>query len=246
MEEPKPDFAVEVESLEEEPNDMMPKIIPRNVPLVAKPVPLVAKPVPLVAKPVPLVAKPAEIPDETSFVEDSLEQKPTASHLAETIEIENPQTIFPHIEPYPELSPKQHHFQLKHKTDRTQLINMWSQNDITAELNESGRNNVDVTLMRQDQLVGKIQFLHFDRRDRSIRSKHYVKLYLYQFDDSSMFEKAKQIMREFFHQIGSRPRHRSIKRSPKVRQSPRSPRKTRKLSYKKAHSTKKHRRSTRK
>jgi hypothetical protein len=219
---------------------------------VAKPVPLVAKPVPLVAKPVPLVAKPVEIPDETSFVEDSLEQKPTASHLAETIEIENPQSIFPHIEPYPELSPKQHHFQLKHKTDRTQLINMWSQNDITAELNESGRNNVDVTLMRQDQLVGKIQFLHFDRRDRSIRSKHYVKLYLYQFDDSSMFEKAKQIMREFFHQIGSRPRHRSIKRSPKVRQSPtvrqspRSPRKTRKVSYKKAHSTKKHRRSTQK
>jgi hypothetical protein len=37
-----------------------------------------------------------------------------------------------------------------------------------------------------------------------------------------------------------------VRQSPKVRQSPRSPRKTRKVSYKKAHSTKKHRRSTQK
>lgn len=225
MEEPKPDFSIEVESLEEESNDTMPKIIPRNVPLMAKPVPLMAKPV--------------ETPVETSFVENSLDQKPTASHLAETIEIENPHTIFPHIEPYPETSPKQHHFQLKHKTDRTQLINLWGQNDITAELNESGKNNVDVTLMRQDQLVGKIQFLHFDRRDRSNRAKYYVKVYLYQFDDSSMFEKSKQIMREFFSQIGSRPRH----RSQRIRRSPRN---TKRTHRKKVRSTKKHRKPSQK
>jgi hypothetical protein len=259
MEEPKPDFAVEVESLEEEPNDTMPKIIPRNVPLVAKPVPLVAKPVSLVTKPVPLMAKPVEnsatmpavkpveTPVESSSVEDSLDQKPTANQLAETIEIENPKSIFPHIEPYPETSPKQHHFQLKHKVDRTQLINVWSQNDITAELNDSGKNNVDVTLTRQDQIIGKIQFLHFDRRDRSNRAKYYVKIYLYQFDDSSMFEKAKQIMREFFHQIGSRPRHRSpqARQSPQVHRSPRTSR-TRRIHRKKAHSTRKYRKPVRK
>ena len=238
MEEPKPDFSIEVESLEEEPDDTMPKIIPRNVPLVAKPVPLVAKPVETpVAKPVPLMAKPIE----SSVVEDKPAQ--TSTQLAETIEIENPQSIFPHIEPYPETSPKQHHFQLKHKIDRTQLINVWSQIGITAELNESGKNNVDVTLMRQDQSIGKIQFLHFDRRDRSVRSKHYVKLYLYQFDDSSMFEKTKQIMRDFFHQIGSRPRHRSMRSHRVTRRLQRLSRTTHR---KKAHSTRKHRRSVRK
>jgi hypothetical protein len=242
MEEPKPDFAVEVESLEEEPDNTIPKIIPRNVPLMAKPVPLMAKPIPLVAKP---VVKPVETPVETSFVEDSLDQKPNTSHLAETIEIENPQTIFPHIEPYPETSPKQHHFLLKHKTDRTQLINIGNQNNITVELNESGKNNVDVTLTRQDQLIGKIQFLHFDRRDRSIRSKHYVKLYLYQFNDSAIFEKTKQIMRDFFHQIGSRPRHRSIKRSPKVHQSLRKTR-MRHSYRKKSRSTRKHKKTVQK
>ena len=218
MEEPKPDFSIEVESPEEEPV-MMPKFIPKNITLVEKPMEMP-------------VEKPMEMPVE---IQDSLEQKQT--QLAETIEIENPRSIFPHIEPYPETSPKHHHFQFKHKTDRVQLIQLWNQNGITAELNESGKNNVDVTLMRQDRLIGKIQFLHFDRRDRSVRSKHYVKLYLYQFDDSTMFEKAKQIMRDFFHQIGSRLRHRSPRASHRV---------TRRLPHKKTRTTKKHRRSTRK
>jgi hypothetical protein len=251
MEESEPDFSVEVESLEEEPDDTMPKIIPRNVPLVAKPVPLVAnpvplvtKPVPLVTKPVPLVTKPVETPDETSFIKDSIDQKPTASHLVETIEIENPTPIFSHIDPYPLTSPKQHHFYLKHKTDRNQLIDMWNQIGITAELNESGKNNVDVTLTRQGQLVGKIQFLHFDRRDRGPdnRSKHYVKLYLYQFDDSSMFEKAKQILRDFFGQIRSR----SLHSSPKVRRSPKRTSRTKRTHRKKAHSTRKHKKPVQK
>ena len=240
MEESKPDFAVEVESLEEEPDEIMPKIIPTNAPLVAKPIetPTVMP----VAKP---VSNPIENLTENPIESQNIPEQ-TSTQLAETIEIENPQTIFPHIEPYPETSPKQHHFQLKHKTDRTQLINVWGQNDITAELNESGKNNVDVTLTRQDQVIGKIQFLHFDRRDRSIRSKHYVKLYLYQFDDSAMFEKTKQIMRDFFREIGSRPRH----RSPQVRRSPlrtrRSLRITRRTSRKKTRTTKKHRKPVRK
>ena len=241
MEEPKPDFAVEVESLEEEPDEIMPKIIPMNAPLVEKPVETstVMPMAKLAVKPVTnFVEKPVSNPDpEPVEVRDTLEQPST--QLAETIEIENPQSIFPHIEPYPETSPKQHHFQLKHKTDRTQLINLWGQNDITAELNESGKNNVDVTLMRQDQVIGKIQFLHFDRRDRSIRSKHYVKVYLYQFDDSAMFEKAKQITREFFHQIGSRPRHRSPQVTHRITRKRRTHRK-------KARSTRKHKKPVRK
>jgi hypothetical protein len=229
MEESEPDFSVEVESLEEEPDDTIPKIIPI--------------PVPLVAKPVPLVAKPVETPDKTSFIKDSIDQKPTASHLVETIEIENPTPIFSHIDPYPLTSPKQHHFYLKHKTDRAQLIDMWNQIGITAELNESGKNNVDVTLTRQDQLVGKIQFLHFDRRDRGPdNSKHYVKLYLYQFDDSSMFEKTKQILRDFFGQIRSR----SLHSSPKVRRSPHRTSRTRRTHRKRTRSTRKHKKPVQK
>jgi hypothetical protein len=237
--ESEPDFSVEVESPEES-GEMIPKNIPAIVPLVAKPVETpVAKPVETpVAKPVETpVAKPVEkLTEKPLDLDDSIEQPST--QLAETIEIENPQTIFPHIDPYPETSPKQHHFQLKHKTDRVQLIRVWNQNGITAELNESGKNNVDVTLMRQDRLIGRIQFLHFDRRDRSVRSKHYVKLYLYQFDDFAMFEKTKQIMKEYFHQIGSRPHHRSPR---SIRKTRRVQRPSRRLHHKKSRSTRKHR-----
>ena len=230
-----PDFSIEVDSLEE--NEMMPKIIPRNVPLVEKPaVKLAEKPA---VKP---VEKPAVEMSINEPIVQNLEESP--NQLAETIEIENPQSIFPHIEPYSETSPKQHHFQLKHKTDRAQLINTWNQIGITAELNESGKNNVDVTLTRQSQLVGKIQFLHFDRRDRSVRSKHYVKVYLYQFNDASMFEKTKQIMRDYFREIGSHPRKQgrsSRKQGRSSLKQGRSLRKTRRLPHKKVRSTRKHR-----
>ena len=102
--------------------------------------------------------------------------------------------------------------------------------------------------MRRDQLIGKIKFLNFDRRDRSVRSKHYVKLYLYQFDDSDMFEKTKQIMRDFFHQIGSRPRHRSpqVRQSPQVRRSSLTLRSTRRTHHKKSRSTRKYKKPVRK
>jgi hypothetical protein len=154
----------------------------------------------------------------------------TTSYMAETIEIAQPQRIFPHIESYPESSPKQHHFRLKHRSDQMRLINLWNQYGITAELNESGKNNVDVTLIKDNRTVGKIQFLHFDRRDRAVRAKHYVKVYLYQFEDSTSFDRAKQIMIEYFDQIGHA--HRSPRRTPR-----KTTKRSTKRSYKRSHRT---------
>jgi len=213
-----PDFSVEVDSPDEV---EVPQIVPRNVPLKPLEKPKEA-PVEKAVEPIEKAVEPIEAP-----IEKPVE---TSSQLAETIEIEHPQAIFPHIEPYPETSPKQHHFHFKHKSDHTHLIQAWSSIGITVEFNESGKNNVDVTLMREGQLVGKIQFLHFDRRDRSIRSKHYVKVYLYQFEDHSMFERAKQIMRTFFQEIGSKHHvvHRSIRRSHKTRKLHKKRRSTKK------------------
>ena len=178
----RPDFSIEVESIEEP--EVKPKIIPNEVRLVPKP-----------------LAKPVEEPYAAPSAEPS-------TTLAETIEITPSQSIFPHIEPYPETSPKQHHFRFKHKSDHARLIQAWS--PIQIELNH-GKGNVDLTLFQQNQPVGKIQFLHFDRRDRSNRSKYYVKLYLYQFQDRSMFEKAKQTMTSFFQSVGSH-RSRSVRK----------------------------------
>ena len=198
----KPDFSVEVEDPEPE---VTPKIEPNHVPLVTKPV---EKPV---SKP---VEKPVEKPVAESM-NDAVHEEPVVKQpiqIAETIEIANPQSIFSRIEAYPKTSPKQHHFHFKNPLDRTHLISVWSQIGITVEFNEVETKNVDVTLMREGQLVGKIQFLHFDRRDRSIQSKHYVKVYLYQFE-KDMLKEATSIMQSFFQEIGAHAIHRSVRRS---------------------------------
>jgi len=222
------DFSVEVDpptgKQGEELVESVPKIVPRETVLVEKNPeenrPMAKEPMakePMAKEPVAQLV--------TSLVENEVkENQPT--QIADTIEINNPHAIFPHIEAYPETSPKQHHFRFKHQSERTRLIQTWSQTDITVEFNESGKNNVDVTLSQGDRTIGKIQFIHFDRRDRSIRSKHYVKLYLYQFEDRAMLEQAKQIMRVFFEEI---TKHRtSIRKSRKTRKTHRKKSKTRK------------------
>jgi hypothetical protein len=169
----------------------------------------------------PLEIEPTPVPNTNPFVSNTAQEplkneiiypaKPAQDLIAETIEIENPHAIFPHIVPYPETSPKQHHFRFKHKTDQMKLIQHMETLGMTVEFNETGKNNMDVTLMRGSEVVGKIQLLHFDRRDRKIRSKHYVKLYFYQFQTTESKEEAKNAMREFFKQLAIQP-HRSLSR----------------------------------
>ena len=61
-------------------------------------------------------------PEEEAKPNMNLLTKPIdTAKLAETIEIQNPKNIFPHIMPYPEFSPKQHHFRFKHRMHATKL-----------------------------------------------------------------------------------------------------------------------------
>jgi hypothetical protein len=57
-----------------------------------------------------------------------------------------------------------------------------------VEWNE-GQGNVDATLTVHGAPAGKMQFLHFDRRDRGDRSKYYAKIYFYQFQSADMFRR---------------------------------------------------------
>ena len=123
--------------------------------------------------------------------------------LAETIEIQNPKNIFPHIMPYPEFSPKQHHFRFKHRMHATKLEATIREIDpaLSIQFNE-GKDNVDVILERNGAIIGKMQFLHFDRRDRHNKSRHYVKIHFYQFEDSSLFHQVMQNVKHFFESMG--------------------------------------------
>ena len=170
-------------------------------------------------------AKPNVVPDQEvkPKLEEQVDEKPEAdpetksnhltntAKLAETIEIQNPKNIFPHIMPYPEFSPKQHHFRFKHRMHATKLEATIREIDpaLSVQFNE-GKDNVDVILERNGSIIGKIQFIHFDRRDRHNKSRHYVKIYFYQFEDSSLFHQMIQAVKHFFESMGPHSHSRSI------------------------------------
>jgi hypothetical protein len=216
------DFSVEVDPPTDKPVEELveavPKIVPRETVLIEKSNQNVAKEKQPMAQPM------VQLVEDEPMVK---ENQPT--QIADTIEINHSQAIFPHIEAYPETSPKQHHFRFKHQSERTKLIQIWAQRGITAEFNESG--NADVILTQEERLIGKLQFLHFDRRDRSVRSKYYVKVYL-QFEDREMLEQAKQIMRSFLEEIAQHRSsiRKSVRKTRKLRHKKRSTRKLRKHS----------------
>jgi hypothetical protein len=142
--------------------------------------------------------------------------------LAETIEIQNPKNIFPHIMPYPEFSPKQHHFRFKHRMHASKLETTIREIDpaLSVQFNE-GKDNVDVIIERNGSVIGKIQFLHFDRRDRHNKARHYVKLHFYHFEDVSLFQQVMQSVKQFFesmrpHNHSTRKKKQSLRRKPRV------------------------------
>jgi hypothetical protein len=189
-----PDFSIQVERPPESENEenVKPKILPKEE----------------------TVRQVINVP-----VEEQTESMPNRVHSIdsvppETIEIAKySRSIFSRIEAYPKDSSKQHHFRFKHKSDEIRLGQIWKEVDpnITVDLEQPGK--VDVTLMRENQPIGKMQFIHFNRNDRKTRSKHYVNIYLYQFQDSTLFETAKQTMRTFFKELSQKSIHRTTRRS---------------------------------
>lgn len=179
-------------------------------------------------------AKPKPEPEDKEKPEAYDEQPEAINHaikpidtakLAETIEIQNPKNIFPHIMPYPEFSPKQHHFRFKHRMHASKLEATIREIDpaLSVQFNE-GKDNVDVILERNGSIIGKIQFIHFDRRDRHNKSRHYVKIHFYHFEDVSLFQQVMQNVKHFFESIGPHSRSRSHstrKKKKSVRRKPR-------------------------
>lgn len=174
-------------------------------------VPLAQPTVPLAQPTVPLAQEtnkanhnelPKEVPKE-NIMETSKTQ------LAETIEIPNPSSIFPHIMACSNLPSKFHHFRFRHASDLNRMTQLLRQVDSNMEVihNETNKDNVDITLQTRGEIVGKIQFLHFDRRDKDNKSKYYVKLYFYQFKSTSMFQQVMQVVKSFFISLGASKRH---------------------------------------
>jgi hypothetical protein len=209
MADQKPDF---VASFDDSLDDSEPVMEPTHVDRERNILEKAFRPVNQEAKPDVLEAKP-DMPDmPEAKPEDKLHANHAIKHgdtakLAETIEIQNPKNIFPHIMPYPEFSPKQHHFRFKHRMHASKLEMTIREIDpaFTVQFNE-GKDNVDIIIERNGSVVGKLQFLHFDRRDRHNKARHYVKIHFYQFEDVALFQQVIQSVKQFFESMRSQSR----------------------------------------
>jgi len=134
---------------------------------------------------------------------------PYDEQYAERIEIENPSTIFPYIEAYPEESPKQHHFRFRRNTDYSSLLQKLNALDVMVEEPHKNQKE-DIHLVKNGESMGKMHFIHFNKRDRSHPEKYYVHIYLYGFRDKTLFDKVKDTMKMFFRELSNKEMQKAV------------------------------------
>jgi hypothetical protein len=97
------------------------------------------------------------------------------------------------------------HFQFKNDRDLDNLkktIENIPNIPLTVIYNFEGQSHADVTLLQDNQEVGKIHFLLCDRRNSNLPEKYYIKLYFFNFKDNELFNKVKEVVTNYFNNIG--------------------------------------------
>ena len=175
----------------------------------------------IINQPIQVKQEVEEPEQQPTQVEPTQPAEVAQDKTSETVIIEHPHRYFSKIEPQEK---KWWHFKFRSAIDERRLTQQLAQINLTADYNYEGQKNADVTLTQQGSVVGKIHFLHFDRRDKGNKSKYYIKIFLYQFSNPSQLEAVKQVIHDFFttmtihHSLKKRSSKRSkqsIKRSTK-------------------------------
>lgn len=93
------------------------------------------------------------------------------------------------------------HFKFVKESDFINLeIKLLKELEITVQPNYGGKKHADLTLFHNDKPIGKIHFLHCDRKDICDPTTFYVKLHFYEFEDQ-FFEPVKQAMKAYFQSL---------------------------------------------
>jgi hypothetical protein len=115
------------------------------------------------------------------------------------------------------------HFKFVKESDFVDLeIKLLKEVGLTVQPNYGGKKRPDVTLFKDDEMVGKIHFLHANRPDICDPTTFYVKLHFYDFEDD-LFEPVKKVMSDFFHSL-EQPNNRSFRGGKKTRKRKRNAR----------------------
>ena len=109
----------------------------------------------------------------------------------ETVEIQNKTSILPYVTSQ---SPRKKHFMFTNDADREQLSNILKNTGLTVEYS-TVRDKPYISLMKDNELVGKIHFLYYNENTPEDK---YIKLYLFDFVDPDLYSTVKSKLVDFF------------------------------------------------
>jgi hypothetical protein len=89
------------------------------------------------------------------------------------------------------------HFGFVNKEDELRYIQMLEGiNQYTVKYHEKGTK--DISIMKDNELIGNIHFLHVNKTELHDPSKYYIKLYLFNFKDKESIKKVRDTSIYFF------------------------------------------------
>ena len=109
----------------------------------------------------------------------------------EPIEIQNKSKILPYVTSQ---SPRKKHFMFTNNADRERLSNILKNTGLTVEYS-TFRDKPYITLMKDNELVGKIHFLYYNENTPEDK---YIKLYFFDFVDPDQYSTVKSKLVNFF------------------------------------------------
>jgi len=110
----------------------------------------------------------------------------------ETVEIQNKTIILPYVTSQ---SPRKKHFMFTNDADREQLSDILKNTGLTVEYS-TVRDKPYITLIKDNELVGKIHFLYYNENTPDDK---YIKLYLFDFVDPDQYSTVKEELVKFFY-----------------------------------------------
>jgi hypothetical protein len=142
----------------------------------------------------------------------SMNETPTNSYLSETVSLKSAPLNTSLLDRLERQKYKYWHFKFVNPNDLNEFKKRIIGSDLTLTVddNDGGQQHADITIRRNQDIVGKLHFLHANRPDICDPKKFYVKVHYYHFTDKEYMDKVKEAVRAFFDDMESRSQPASI------------------------------------
>ena len=135
----------------------------------------------------------------------SMNETSTNSYLSETVNLKSAPLSPSLLGRLERQKHKYWHFKFVNPSDLTDFKEriIGSDPTLTVDDNDGGQQHADITIRRNQDIVGKLHFLHANRPDICDPKKFYVKVHYYHFTDKEFMGKIKDAVRVFFDDMES-------------------------------------------